>query len=203
MPTSETVHQPVVPAMSGCGCSCGDAAPAAAGLARRRVIGIAAVGLTAPLSLLAASSQPQAGDLLVEEDAEGAPTPLRVTDLAIGKPLLAFPFDKAGGKARDGSRLNKLVLMRFAEADLNPATRGRAAGGVLAYSAVCTHQGCDVTEYVAADKVLMCFCHFSKFHPNDGTVAKGPAAKSLPYIPLQEKDGLLAIAGGFSNKPGV
>jgi Rieske Fe-S protein len=74
---------------------------------------------------------------------------------------------------------------------------------VVAYSAVCTHQGCDVTEFVGAEKVLMCFCHFSKFNPADGTVAKGPAAKPLVYVPLTEKDGLLTIAGGFSNKPGV
>lgn len=203
MPTSETVHQPVVPAMSGCGCSCGDAAPAAAGLARRRVIGIAAVGLTAPLSLLAASSQPQAGDLLVEEDAEGAPTPLRVTDLAIGKPLLAFPFDKAGGKARDGSRLNKLVLMRFAEADLNPASRQRAAGGVLAYSAICTHQGCDVKTWLSKEKQLVCFCHSSKFALLDGgSVTSGPANRALPAIPLALDGDRLVIAGAFTAPPG-
>lgn len=146
---------------------------------------------------------PAKGDLLVPAKGE-ATAPLKADDIKVGaKPVLVFPFDLKEKKARSDSRLNKLMLVRVDPSELSEEMKPHSVNGVLAYSAVCTHQGCDVTEYVAADKVLMCFCHFSKFHPNDGTVAKGPAAKSLPYIPLQEKDGLLTIAGGFSNKPGV
>lgn len=142
------------------------------------------------------------GDLLVP--AKGEQKPVRLDDVKVGaKPLLVFPFDEKAQKARDESRLNKLMLVRLDEAELTDELRARAVSGVLAFSAVCTHQGCDVTEYVVADKLLMCFCHFSKFNPADGTVAKGPASKSLPWVALAQKDGLLVVAGEFSARPGV
>lgn len=143
------------------------------------------------------------GDLLVA--AKGDDTkPLKAEDIKVGsKPVLAWPYDLSEKKARSDSRLNKLLLVRLDPADMSDEVKARAPGGIVAYSSVCTHQGCDVTEYLAADKLLMCFCHFSKFNPGDGSVAKGPATRSLPFVPLEEKDGYLVIAGGFSNKPGV
>ncbi len=142
------------------------------------------------------------GDLL--EPAKGEQKPVRLEDIKVGaKPLLVFPFDEKNQKPRDESRLNKLMLVRMDEAELSDELKARAVSGVLAFSAVCTHQGCDVTEYVVADKLLMCFCHFSKFSPADGTVAKGPASKSLPWVALAQKEGFVVVAGEFSARPGV
>lgn len=143
------------------------------------------------------------GDLLVA--AKGDDTqPIKAADIKVGtKPVLVWPYDLNEKKARSDSRLNKLLLLRLDPAEMSDEIKARAPSGVVAYSAVCTHQACDVTEYVASEKLLMCFCHFSKFNPGDGSVAKGPATKSLPFVPLEEKDGYLVIAGGFSNKPGV
>ena len=146
---------------------------------------------------------PAKGDLLVPAKGESTAL-LKADDIKVGsKPVLVYPFDLKEKKAKDGSRLNKLLLVRLDPSEMTDEIKARAVNGVVAYSAVCTHQGCDVTEFVGAEKLLMCFCHFSKFNPADGTVAKGPASKPLVYIPLVEKDGLLTIAGGFSNKPGV
>ncbi len=143
------------------------------------------------------------GDLLVPSKGD-ATAPLKVDDIKVGtKPVLVWPFDLKEKKAKSDSRLNKLMLVRIDPAELSEEMKPHSVNGVIAYSAICTHQGCDVTEFVAADKLLMCFCHFSKFNPGDGSVAKGPAARSLPYVPLAEKDGYLVVAGGFSNKPGV
>ena len=178
---------------------------------RRRVIGIAVAGLASPLSVLtfpAAAADTvvavvNAGDRLVEEDAEGAPKPLRTTDLKPGKPLLAFPFDMKAGKARDETRLNKLVLIRLPEADMTPETRARSAGGVLAYSAICTHQSCDVKTWLAKENALVCFCHSSKFALLDGAaVLGGPAGRALPAVPLSLDGDQIVIAGGFSAAPG-
>lgn len=57
---------------------------------RRRLIQIAAAGLAAPLALATgeAHAKPADGDRLVEEEIEGAPTPLRLSDLKAGKPVL-------------------------------------------------------------------------------------------------------------------
>lgn len=171
---------------------------------RRRIIHIAAAGIAAPLvtaSPLAFALQP--GDRLVEEDAEGAPVPLRAADLAPGKPVLAYPFDAKRGVRRDDSRLNKLVLIRLPEADMTAATRARAAGGVLAYSALCTHQACDVKTWLAKEKALVCFCHASKFALLDGgAVLTGPAPRALPAIALALEGEQLVIAGTFTAPPG-
>jgi rieske iron-sulfur protein len=167
----------------------------------------AAAGLAAPLvggTAHAQTALPGKGDRLVEEDAEGAPQPLRVSDLKPGRPMLAFPFDPKRGQVRNESRLNKVVLIKLAEADMNPATRERSAGGVIAFSAICTHQACDVKTWLAKDKALVCFCHSSKFQLLEGgIVSSGPATRSLPSLPLALDGEQLVVAGAFSAPPGA
>lgn len=179
------------------------AGPASPG--RRRVIEIASAGLALPwaLAALPAHARPAVGDRLVEEDAEGKPKPLTPADLRPGKPLLAFPYDAAKGVVRNDSRLNKLVLMRFAEEELSAESKPLAAGGVLAFSAICTHQACDVKTWLSKEKMLVCFCHASKFALLDGgKVSGGPATRALPSIPLALQGDQLAVAGPFSAAPG-
>lgn len=55
---------------------------------------------------------------------------------------------------------------------------------VVAYSVMCTHKGCPVS-YNAADKLLVCPCHFSTFDPaKDGMMVIGQATERLPRIEL-------------------
>lgn len=151
-------------------------------------------------------SRPQSGDRLLRVDAEGVPRVLRASDVPLdGKPVRAVPYDPAAAIVRDGSRLNRLLLLRFAADELATDVRGRCADGVMAYSAICTHQGCEVSEYEPAHKTLLCFCHFSKFEPlNAGQVVAGPAPRNLPSLPLAlGEEGELIVAGPFSALPGV
>ena len=185
-------------------CLCHAEAPADA--TRRKIIKITATGLAVPWALAGGSAhanKPMPGDRLVEDDAEGPPTPLRPSDLRPGKPLLAFPFDAAKGEARSDSRFNKVVLMRFAAAEMNAETLARSAGGVLAFSAICTHQGCDVKTWLSKEQALVCYCHSTKFLLLEGArVASGPAARALPFLPLALDGDQLVIAGAFSAAPG-
>lgn len=48
---------------------------------------------------------------------------------------------------------------------------------VLAYTSVCTHQGCKVGTGNSTD--FICPCHGSEFSKMDGSVAQGPAPKPL------------------------
>src|SRR5918997_2962074 len=60
-------------------------------------------------------------------------------------------------------------------------------GDFVAYSAVCTHQGCDVA-YQGGN--LACPCHGSVFDPADGAaVVTGPATRPLPEIPIKVQGG--------------
>ncbi len=186
--------------------ACPDPAPT---WGRRRVIRIAVAGVAVgctPLGVLAQAAdanRPRAGDLLCGDDVEKDPVAVNAKDVLPGKPMLVYPFDPATRQIRNDSRLNKVVLVRLAAADLDADTQARAAGGVVAYSAVCTHQNCDVKTWIAADKSLVCFCHSSKFLPAEsGRVSGGPASRALPAIALSLKGEQLVLASGFSTRPG-
>ena len=171
---------------------------------RRRVIEIAVAGVAASFAGLAvAATAPNAGDRLVLDDAEGEPVALRAADLKVGKPVLAFAFDKATKEVRNGSRLHKIMLIKLDEADINAETKERAASGVVAFSAICTHQACEVKTWIAKEKALVCYCHASKFLPLEaGKVESGPAARALPTIPLKLEGDELVLAGTFSARTG-
>ncbi|MFV0136840.1 Rieske (2Fe-2S) protein [Streptomyces sp. HMX87] len=51
-------------------------------------------------------------------------------------------------------------------------------GGLKAFSAVCTHQGCIVAD--VSGGTINCTCHGSKFSITDGAVEQGPATRPLP-----------------------
>jgi arsenite oxidase small subunit len=60
-------------------------------------------------------------------------------------------------------------------------------GDFVAYSAVCTHQGCKVAYQ---DGNLACPCHGSTFDPANGaSVVTGPATRPLPEIPVKVEGG--------------
>ena len=52
-----------------------------------------------------------------------------------------------------------------------------------AFSAICTHRGCQV-EYAAGQDEFVCPCHGAAFSASTGGVLQGPAHRPLPAIPL-------------------
>jgi len=150
------------------------------------------------------SVRPQPGDQLVFADGERRGEIISAADLQPGGPQVqAFPVDPATKLIRDGSRLNKVLLVRSDPETLSAETGRRAVDGVTAYSAICTHQGCDVGAWDAQTKTLWCPCHDSKYDPREnGRVVGGPAPKRLAALPLKVVDGVLTVAGGFSGPVG-
>jgi len=93
--------------------------------------------------------RPREGDVLVAVGAT-PPKPLTPEDLPLdGKQTFSWPMDPEIGTVRDGSRLNKVLLLRLDPEGFDPETKEHAAEGVVAYFAVCAHTGCDVTEWHA------------------------------------------------------
>ncbi len=153
--------------------------------------------LSAPVSgiILPASAQPpsdpdrgklpQPGDLLVSAGTEAGTTPLKPTDISRDDVLFAWAYDPQKKVPRDGSRLNMLLLMRFDPAKLGTAEQPRAAEGIVAYSAICTHQQCVVADWLRSAQLLQCPCHQSRYDLMHGAkVVSGPAPRPLPALPL-------------------
>jgi rieske iron-sulfur protein len=172
----------------------------------RAGLAVGAGALFAPRAVAgqpADTAAPKEGDLLVRAD-DPEHRPLRPADIpANTRQLAAWAMDPADRTVRSGTRLNAIVLLRLDDASLAAATRTRAAEGVVAYTAICTHNGCDVDGYIAERFALSCSCHESEFDARDGArVVDGPAPRPLPALPLKVVDGMLVVARPFTSRVG-
>jgi len=151
----------------------------------------------------AAAMPPQPGDVFVHLTGPGKDHIVRADDLMVGSPQVQAYPSAPDGTVRSGSRLNLVILARFDPAALSEATRTRAAEGVVAYSGVCTHQGCPVNQWSREHDAFVCSCHGSVFDPrDDAEVLDGPAPRRLPALGLKIADGAVVVAAGFTSRVG-
>ncbi|MGV9734821.1 QcrA and Rieske domain-containing protein [Rhodococcus aetherivorans] len=139
-------------------------------VSRRSVLlgaGVAAVAATAACSTY--GDEPASGQTSAAEDAG--------TGAAAGQPLAAVADIPVGGGRIFPDQ--KVVVTQ------------PAAGEVLAFSAICTHQGCTVAA--VQDGTINCPCHGSRFNL-DGTVANGPAARPLESRAVTVENGEITLA---------
>src|SRR5262249_60120333 len=110
---------------------------------------------------------------------------LELKDIPMGGPrVLAWPMDPASNTVRMDSRLNKILLVRLDPLTIVGSTKDRAADGVVAYSAICPHAGCEVNGWVAEQQILECSCHYSHYNPREGAaVIGGPPSPTFPALP--------------------
>jgi nitrite reductase/ring-hydroxylating ferredoxin subunit len=65
-------------------------------------------------------------------------------------------------------------------------------GNFAAFSAICTHLGCEVTSATA--KAILCTCHDSEFSTSDGARVAGPASRPLKKFEVVERNGMPFLA---------
>jgi len=174
---------------------------------RRTILGLALVPLLAVGARAAeegeAAQPPAPEDRFVFLSGAKKGQVVHAEDLAVGGPQVqAFPI-APDGTVRKGSQLNLVILARFDPAALPDETRARAADGVVAYSAICTHQGCPVNMWSKERNAFVCSCHGSVFDPKNGAeVIDGPAPRPLASLGLKLKDGVVTVASTFSSRVG-
>jgi nitrite reductase/ring-hydroxylating ferredoxin subunit len=65
-------------------------------------------------------------------------------------------------------------------------------GNFSAYSAICTHAGCEVS--LATARAIICTCHDSEFSTADGSRVAGPASRPLNKFSVVERNGMLFLS---------
>jgi rieske iron-sulfur protein len=152
-----------------------------------------------------ARMRPQPGDLLVRDGAD-ARRPLTKADVPLGqKQIIAWPLEPQTRLVRSGSRLNKVLVLRLDPATFDAQTKENTADGVLAYSAICPHTGCEVANWLGQSQILECPCHFSHYDPKaDAKVLSGPSPRRLAALPLgTDHDGRLVVSKPFIGRVGI
>ena len=128
------------------------------------------------------------GSRVLHEDGRA----VHVDDLNVNAAIVVFPE----GGLDDAQSVATLVRV--------PEDTPGTARGYMVYSRLCTHAGCPVALYRAADRELICPCHQSVFDVmSDGAVLSGPADHPLPRLPIAiGSDGVLRSTSDFSQPVG-
>jgi len=208
--------------------------PAAAGPRRARArvnrrqvlgstvgVGLGVAGLSAlaaavrlvPRIVVAPDQEPPAqGDLLVFAQGARSGQVLTVSDVPPdAAQVFAWPMDPSGKVVKKGDIHNLTLLVRARDASWYTADeRPHTAQNVAAYSAVCPHLCCTVSDWRTeptaggAHGLLLCPCHLSRFDPWAGArVLGGPSPRPLPVLPLtSDPQGRLIVAGAFLTQVG-
>ena len=172
-----------------------------------RALGGALAGLAAALAIPVLSLGPAPGrSLFVTPWRKGLRLvgldgqPILASDLPVEGIVTAFPEGYVG--VADA----QTVLIHVDPSLLRLATDRMtwAPEGYVAYSKLCTHAGCPVGLYRAAEHRLICPCHQSTFDVLDGAQPTfGPAGRPLPQLPIQlQPDGTFTALGDFSEPVG-
>jgi len=131
--------------------------------------------------------------------------PLKASDLEIGQLVNAQPetlFALHGTAFQVEKAKASLIIVRMDPASIQiPASRQDwQVDGILAYSKICTHVGCPISLWEQQTHHLLCPCHQSTFDlGNSGVVVFGPAARSLPQLPITtDAEGYLVARSDFT-----
>lgn len=185
-------------------------------------VGLAATGSVSSAFAQAAAETdptkmpPQKGDGFVFAGQTKQGQLIMDADIPLNGPqVLAWPaqVSRASGKpvvevVRDGNTQNAVLLARFAVEDFSADTKPYVtASGVVAYAATCTHQCCQVTDWVADQKLFHCPCHGSEYDPLNHAqeTPTSPAPRPLPQLPLvADANGasMPTVASGFRTQVG-
>jgi ubiquinol-cytochrome c reductase iron-sulfur subunit len=146
--------------------------------------------------------------------------PIRPEDLTIGQLVNAEPDilveneedDHPPERNLEGTAMLNakakaaVILVRMRPEDITPYPTRTNWGidGILCFSKICTHVGCPISLWEQQTHHLLCPCHQSTFDlGNNGEVVFGPAARSLPQLPLDvDGEGFIIATSDFHEPVG-
>ncbi|MGH9230456.1 MAG: Rieske 2Fe-2S domain-containing protein [Acidimicrobiales bacterium] len=127
--------------------------------------------------------------------------PVRPRDLPVDGFITVWPDEHT-----DDADASTLLIHFRSDQDFQPKSgrEGWTVDDIVAYSKLCTHVGCPVGLYQAESGLLLCPCHQSTFDVmRHAQPVFGPAARSLPQLPLGlDDDGYIIATNDFSGPVG-
>jgi Rieske Fe-S protein len=160
-------------------------------IARRSVLAMAA--LAGAAGATAAMSGCQTYGAAAPAQPANPPAPAAPASPAPGEPASPAPGEPAEAA---GPALAQLADIPVGGgkvlADQQVVVTQPAAGTVKAFSAICTHAGCTVSD--VSGGTINCACHGSKFRVADGSVAQGPAGRPLPPVAITTQGTAIKLA---------
>ncbi len=159
---------------------------------------VMSVGVSVPAFADPQKDAPQIGDVFVFTSGPKKDSVVMVDDVVLDAAPLTVMAKDPNGAVRDGDNFATL-LYRVAKdkvpADMAPDT----IDGVMAYSAVCTHQGCLMTEIHQKSEAVnafgfICPCHDAIFDPTqEGKNTGGATSATLAYFPIKSDGGKIVV----------
>ena len=192
------------------------------GITRRKVLGrslIGALGLVGlPAVVLLADLGPWPTRKVIDETiaktiwAEGIRlvndvtyVPIKASEMQIGQLVNGQPENLQefhGAEYQVEKSKSSIIIVRMDpnQIKIPESRRDWQVGGILCYSKICTHVGCPISLWEQQTHHLLCPCHQSTFDLGDsGVVVFGPAARSLPQLPITvDAEGYLVARGPFT-----
>lgn len=130
---------------------------------------------------------------------------IRASEMVVGQLVNAQPetlWDHHGTDFQTQKAKSSLIVVRMDPNAIRvPNSRQNwHVDGILAYSKICTHVGCPIALWEQHTHHVLCPCHQSTFDlGNSGVVVFGPAARSLPQLPIRvDADGYLVAQRDFT-----
>lgn len=127
----------------------------------------ASTGVASAFALSACSGGAQSGGTAPSTPAASGQTLISLSEVPVGEAKSVALDDR------------ELIVARTGE------------NSAVAFSAICTHQGCTVAP---AEGNLRCPCHGSTYDTRTGKVTGGPAPKPLNEVPVQVESGKVVTA---------
>ena len=175
------------------------------------VVGATAVmSMGASLPAFAADQKdvPQVGDGFVFTDGPKKGNVVMVDDVVVDASPITVQAASPNGTPREGDNC-AAVLYRVAASKVPSDMASDSVDGIMAYSAVCTHQGCMMTELHKPNELvaafgIICPCHDAIFDPFQGGKNTGGAtSRTLPHFPIKSDGGKITVTDVPSGYVGV
>jgi rieske iron-sulfur protein len=146
---------------------------------------------------------PERGDTFVYADGPNKGKDVVLSDIVADAPPITVRAKDEAGNVRESEKAT-ILFYRVSPDKIPDDIRGDTWEGLIAYSALCTHQGCLVSDWDAPTKQFVCPCHAGYFDPlKGGENTAGAHTRALPQIPVKIHDGKLVVGDAIMSWIGV